>query len=51
VEHMQTSHNLLIRVLSSKNKTEVDVPLDRLRFLPQRMDNAEIDVSMKVFWW
>lgn len=45
VEHMQVQHNMLIRVLTCKNKSEVDVPLDRLRFLPQRMDN---DVSMRL---
>lgn len=42
VEHMQQAHNMLIRVLTSKKKSEVDVPLDRLRFLPERLDN---DVS------
>lgn len=42
VEHMQDKHGLVIRVLTSKNKSEVDVPLDRLRFLPQKLDN---DVS------
>lgn len=42
VEHMQQQHNMQIRVLTSKKKCEVDVPLDRLRFLPQKLDN---DVS------
>lgn len=48
VEHMQTQHGLLIRVLTSKNKSEVDVPLDRLRFLPQKLDN---DVSFKFYYF
>lgn len=40
--HMQSTHNMIIRVLSGKNKSEVDVPIERLRFVPEKLDN---DVS------
>jgi hypothetical protein len=43
VEHMQQSHSMSIRVISGKKKTEVDVPIERLRFVPETLDN---DVSL-----
>lgn len=39
---MQNTHNMVIRVVTSKNKHDVDVPIERLRFVPQRLNN---DVS------
>lgn len=41
-EHMQQNHNLSIRVITKKLKTDIDVPIERLRFVPDQLDN---DVS------
>jgi hypothetical protein len=51
VEHMQTLHNLMIRVTSSKSKSEIDVPLNRLRFLPQKMNDVSIVNELSRLHW
>lgn len=42
VEHMNETHKMTIRVLSGKKASDVDVPIERLRFLPKILYN---DVS------
>lgn len=41
-DHMHQVHNMSIRVLAAKSKCDVDVPIERLRFIPKKLDN---DVS------
>ena len=37
VEHMQNTHNASISVSTDKQLTEIDVPIQRLRFVAQRI--------------
>jgi len=41
-DHMLLSHNVSTNLEAHKDKREVDVPLEKLRFVPERVDN---DVS------
>jgi hypothetical protein len=39
VEHMQINHSTSVNKTSVKSKTDIDVPLQRLRFVPRRIED------------
>ncbi|KAG5682230.1 hypothetical protein PVAND_011595 [Polypedilum vanderplanki] len=41
-EHMRNMHHISINISSNKSKTDIDVPLQRLRFVPKRIDDSSM---------
>lgn len=48
VEHMQVNHRETISVKSSKKRSDIDVPIERLRFVPEITSNRSF---VKVVSW
>lgn len=46
-DHMQNTHKMVIRVVASKPKCEVDVPIERLRFVAEKLDSEGSQIVMK----
>jgi uncharacterized short protein YbdD (DUF466 family) len=40
VDHMRSSHNKQVAMRAAKSRTEIDVPLQRLRFVPRRVEES-----------
>lgn len=45
MDHMKTIHNIFINISTTKTKYDVDVPLERLRFLPRKIKVSSIFLS------
>lgn len=47
VEHMSSTHKVKITLEQAKKKSDVDVPMERLRFIPEKL-NEDIIVSFLI---
>lgn len=45
INHMSTEHNMNVNIASNKTAEEIDIPFDRLRFLPKLNTNGDGNVS------